>query len=360
MLDPIERKVIEDGSREAWMVYADRLLEEGAPWGPVIAAACTGTPDHNAQKEAMQAIFGRAVDEAGSVGWQYGMLDTLVVDAHGWEHQEETAVPTVIRRALTHPAGRFLRVLDVGLPLPVHDIDWHFDDVIKAIAETGVHPRLEMLDLSRGADHMDQPSWRRVGDLSPIWTVLPRLGTLKVFGSAGSDGGVRLALGDIEAPNLNVLILESSGLDNQAVKDLCRAHLPKLEHLELWFGMEDYGNSCTLDDVAALVAHAGFPSLRRLDLDNSEWEADLVDVVANSRLLPKLEELSMSMGIFGEGPVQRILERAQDFAHLKRLYLDENVITDDQIEALRTVLPNVSVENQKEDDDGWVYVSCGE
>ena len=359
MLDPIEAKLVEEDTLDAWAVYADRLLEAGEAWAPVVAAGCGGAPDEAAQDAAAREILGRAPDR-GSITWRFGMIDALVLDDVGWEYDPNTAIAQVLRRAFAHPAGRFVGSLDLGLPLPERDIEWNFDAEIAAITETGVHPRLKSIDMSRQANHMDQPSWRRVGDLGGLWAVCPRLERLKVFGSLGSDqDGPQLVLGDIDAPALQSLVLQSSGLDVTALHDLTRASLPALVHLELWFGMDDYGNSCTLEDVRALLAHDGFPTLRRLHLDNSEWQDELVEVAAQSPLLPQLEELSLSLGVLGDGPAERLLHHAERFRHLKHLHLHENYLTEAQIQSIRQRIPGARADDQKTGDD-WVYVSCGE
>lgn len=359
MRDAIETTLIEEDTPEAWAVYADHLLEEGDAWGPVVAAACAGTPDVDAQDAAAQEIVGDAFNPA-HLEWRFGMIDHLQLDAPRERVDEAARIPAVLRRLGTHPAGRFVRSLDLGLPLPRHDIEWHFEEAVAALVETGVHPRLKTLSINREAWHMDQPSWRRVGDLSPLWAVTPRLETLKVFGSEGSDGGVPLVLGELSVPHLKHLAIWSSGLNRRVLDDLSRAHLPNLRHLELWFGMEDYGNTCTLDDVAKLLAHDGFPKLHQLHLSNSEWDGDLVDTVAHGPLVQRLAVLSMSMGVLAEGATERLVAHASRFAHLRSLILNENFLSAQNIAAITGVLPNVETYSQKDPDDDWRYVSVGE
>ena len=137
-----------------------------------------------------------------------------------------------------------------------------------------------------------------------------------------------------------------------------------LKHLELWFGQEDYGCSSTVKSLAAILSGKGLPALERLGLMNSEWEAELINAIAASKLLPQLKVLDLSMGVlFTEGAAALINHKAK-FAHLKKLILDDNYL-EEQSDALKKALPMVEMGTQREpdgeDDDEFArYVSVGE
>ena len=149
------------GDATAWQVYADWLIEQGEPWGEVLAAAHQGNPDGARQEAAQAALLGGFT---ATVTWHRGVM-------HHFDFRpvEETREPMhlVLERVLKHPAGHFMRKLTLGLP-PSEALKWHMEDLTKAIANAGPLPCLEKLDMSLPAEHMDEPSWRRVSALLPM------------------------------------------------------------------------------------------------------------------------------------------------------------------------------------------------
>ncbi len=344
-----------------WQVYADWLLEHDAPWAGPIAEACAGKPNTRLQAEAEEELLGDLDNCA--ISWQYGVINRLELASENSDFfSDETPMAGVLGRVLAHPAGRLVREISLGLPPRTSgDINWNFDDMIKLLS-AGSWPRLQSIDMSSDAEHMDQPSWRRIGDMRPLWKAAPNLRELVVQGSVGSDeDGPPLLLGAIAAPDLRRLVVQSSGLDKSVVIDIARSNLPKLEHLELWFGQEDYGNTCTLEDVTALLAGSNLPNLKFLGLMNSEWEADLISILANSELLRQLSTLDLSMGILSSEGVDRLIELHQRFSHLGKLNVEDNYILDEDMQRLLKSLPMVNAGEQGDtQEQGWRYVSCGE
>lgn len=336
----------------SWQIYADWLLEQGEPWGEMIVKAC-GSRNPKAKLEETGAALLDGLD-GSTLTWKYGVIDTIALapeetpeDAAG-----ELVYPATLERILRHPAGRLVRAIELGLPpLVPGNIHWHFEGLIQAIAAAGPLPLLESLDMTPRAEHMDQRSWRRIGDLRKLWKAAPRLRRLAMEGSNGSDGGAPIKLGDIVAPHLEHFRYISSGLDRSVLTDLAKASLPALEHLELYFGREDYGNTCTMATLAKLLASTGMPKLSYLGLKNSEWEADFVKTIAKGRLLSKIARLDLSLGVFHtEGP-QALIDHAARFAHLESIDLTDNFIPDDTCRALRQALPNVDCDLQRDDDE---------
>jgi uncharacterized protein (TIGR02996 family) len=347
-----------------WQVYADWLLERGEPWAPVIADACAGRPDTRRQTQTAAELLGGL--DGSSIVWKHGVVDRLVLASERNPARGTRPTADALARVLAHPAGRLVRELVLGLPpRPDGDIDWNFDDLIPVLARMGPLPRLELLDLSKRADHMDQRSWRRVGDLRPLWAAAPRLRTLVTEGASGSDRGPPLLLHPIEAPHLETVIFRSGGLDREAPVALGQAHLPSLRHLELWFGRPDYGNNASLADLSGILSGRGLPALQRLGLCNSEWEGELIDAIAESAVLPRLHSLDLSRGILCREGAARLLARRDKFAHLHSLDLDKNYILEEDSAALQAVFPQVDLGLQREldgdfDDEYSRYTAAGE
>lgn len=357
----LEAKIAADPENDVpWKIYADWLIEKGEPWGEVIARATGGKPDTKKQKDAEAAITG-GIDGADFT-WKHGVVEEFSLISED-EPEEENTAELVLQRLLAHPAGRLVRKLTLGLPPRVGgDIDWHYDGMIEAMVTAGPLPLLESLDMSPDADHMDQPSWRRIGDLRKLWKMVPRLKELKLQGARGSDDGTPVRLGDLQLPNLETFVFQSGGLDGSVPKDLGSASLPKLKHLELWFGREDYGNDGSVESLAGILSGKGLPALKTLGLMNSEWGVELIDAIAGSAILPRLEVLDLSMGTLYTDEAAALIKHAKKFAHLKKLDVSDNFLPDEK--ALKAVLPNVEFGEQKEPDvdgeDVYRYSTVGE
>ncbi len=345
--------------QKTWGVFADWLLEQGVTWAEVIAAGVSGKPDTAKQKAALTELMGEL---EADVVWANGVIASFDFQPDDADSGGDGKMEETLSKVLAHPAGHFIRSLTLGLPPSEDPEGWHFDGLIEAIAEAGPLPFLETLDLSPDADHMDQPSWRRVGDLSALWPAVPHLKTLLLQGSAGSDDGTRIDFGDIDAPHLEKLVFKSGGLDKKAPLGLGAATLPKLTHLELMFGREDYGCSSTVASLKGLLDGAGLPALERLGLENSEWKEALVEAVAKSKVLPRLKVLDLSMGIMGTESAQALVANAAKFKHLKELHLEDNYFSEDDQALVKKALPNAVFGEQKEDEDDpeYRYTTIGE
>jgi hypothetical protein len=265
----------------------------------------------------------------------------------------------VLTNVLKHPAGHHIGSLVLGLP-PSDDTEWNFDGPLSVIAASGTLPLLQSIDMSRDAEHMDQASWRRIGDLSGLWKVAPRLTDLTMQGSAGSDDGVPIRFGKIDAPSLKNLVYISSGLDATAPNEIGAGNLPVLERLELYFGRPDYGNSCKLTDLEGILSGGSLPKLRLLGLMNSEWEGDLIEAVAKSAIVKRLRGLDLSKGILAQEGAEALIANADALRHLESINLDDNYIPDALAGSLKRALPCVNLGKQREPDGEYRFTAIGE
>lgn len=327
---------------KSWQVYADWLLEQGEPWGEVIGAAARGAPDSKKEEATSEALLGE-VEEA-DLSWSHGVIESFWLAP--MQANAESPMHVVLERVLKHPAGHFVSSLDLGLP---PDGEWHLEALVAAIAAAGPLPLLETLDMSAPSEHMDQESWRWVGDIHGLWAAAPNLKVLKLRGSGRDSQSIRLA--PIVAPALETLIIYSGGLDQAAPVELGAAKLPSLNHLELLFGSPDYGNTCTMASLEGLLAGKGMPNLKVLGLKNSEWEEELIEAVARSSIVQQLEVLDLSMGVLWRKGAEAIVKNAPRFAHLSRLILDDNFFDEGHVAAIKAVLKNAEFGEQKTPDD---------
>ncbi|MDP1829947.1 MAG: WGR domain-containing protein [Archangium sp.] len=338
-----------------WRVFADWLLEQGEPWAEMIALAVQGKPNKKKQGDVAKELLGSI---EGDIVWKNGVIAEF--DLQPDDVEEEGAMEAALERVLKHPAGRFVQKLTLGLP-PHEDLEWHMEGLASVISDCGPLPLLQTLDMSPNAEHMDQESWRRVGDISGLWAAAPHLKELLLRGSAGSDDGEAIDFGDIEAPHLEKLIFISGGLNKNAPTQIGSAKLPKLTHLELYFGKEDYGCSSTVASLKGILEGSGLPALKTLGLKNSEWEEDLIKAICASKILPRLEALDLSMGVLADKGAAALIANAPKFKHLKKLILSDNYFSTSDAGLLKKALPNAEVGKQKADEDPeYRYTSIAE
>ncbi len=201
-------------------------------------------------------------------------------------------------------------------------------------------------------------SWLELTDLSPLLAAFPRL---EHFGVRGSNS---LALGPLRLPELRSLILESGGLPAEVVREVAAAEAPKLEHLELWLGDEEYGASYSTEDLSPILSGEKLPSLRYLGLRNSLLADEIAIAVTKSPVVERIEELDLSLGILGDRGAAALLE-SPAVARLKRLNLEHHYMSEEMTAKIEAMGPEVNAEvrmegDEDEDGDSDRYVAVGE
>ena len=109
--------------------------------------------------------------------------------------------------------------------------------------------------------------------------------------------------------------------------------LPRLEHLELWLGTENYGGNVTVEDLGPILLDR-FPSLRRLGLRNAEGVDAIAEAVANAPVTARIEVLDLSMGDLGDEGTGT-LAASPGVAGLKKVDIHHHFVSDEAIAGLR-------------------------
>lgn len=187
-------------------------------------------------------------------------------------------------------------------------------------------------------------SWIQQSDISSLWEAFPQLEHLQVRGGQG------LSLGTIRHSNLRVLILESGGLPATVVRQVASAHLPRLEHLELWLGSDNYGGDSTLQDLQPILDDR-FPSLRRLGLCDSESADHIAAAVVDSPVMDRLEVLDLSLGVLTDVGGAALLASPK-VARLKKLDLHHHYLSEDMMEAFQELGIEVDLSDPRAEQDG--------
>ena len=249
---------------------------------------------------------------------------------------------------LAHPSARFLAELTLNYDNDPNErsLEALFDVLAKA-------PRPTIRKLVIG-DDVDQISWYRPGNLSKLWRALPNLTTFAL--EAGE-----FTLGTIVAPHLKSATIVTGGLSKANAKSLAKLQAPELEELVIYFGDDNYGADSSAKDIAPLLARTDLPKLRHLALANAMFADALIPLLAKSPLLKQLTELDLAKGILTDDGALLLGEHASVFAHLAKLDLRENYLSDEGIEAVQGCAKEVLTDDQKEDDDPeYRFVSVGE
>lgn len=129
------------------------------------------------------------------------------------------------------------------------------------------------------------------------------------------------------------------------IRGLAACRLPALEHLELWSSedfseAQDPGEREALD---ALFRGGAMPALRHLGLREFTFVDDMVEQLAASPLLPRLESLDLSRSALTDKGARALLDH-DAFRGLARLDLRHHYLTDEAAERVRRAFTGAGVE----------------
>jgi len=184
-------------------------------------------------------------------------------------------------------------------------------------------------------------SWINQCDQSPLLAAFPRLEHLQIRGSNS------LTLGQPSHAALKTLIIESGGLPVSVIREIAAAHLPSLEHLELYLGSPGYGWDGTTDDLQPLLSGELFPRLKYLGLRDSEISDEVAEVVSQAKIVERLEVLDLSLGNLTDAGAEHLLN-SPGIRKLKKLDLHHHFCTAATLERLRQLPIEVDVSDQQE------------
>jgi hypothetical protein len=246
---------------------------------------------------------------------------------------------------------------------------WHYEEMLESADEVvealvGAKDRMPNLKaLFVGDITYDEceMSWIQYGDVSPLLPAFPKLEEFRVRGA--SD----LSFGKLKHANLKSFAIESGGLPERLLNEVWEANLPKLDHLELWLGTENYGGINTATPLKKLLSGKRFPKLKYLGLRNSAVADAVAKAVAKSPILKRLHTLDLSLGNIGDEGAKALLA-APDIKKLKFLDLHHNYITNAVLQELKKLKVKLDVSKQLkpdtygegEDEEEYRYITVSE
>ncbi|NVB42435.1 WGR domain-containing protein [Pseudenhygromyxa sp. WMMC2535] len=356
-----------------WAVLADELQGKGDPWGERIvlfqawdAAKGSGKRKFKKQLDELDAahqahFYGDALpalmaekefSKVARLKWEAGYVVEARVAAPSYDH-DGPKPDAVLEALLEAPVSRYLRRLTLGLP--------SFEDPyfrLESLAKTD-RSALEYLFVGDFSYPQDtEISWTSIGDLGRVLQAAPNLQTLRLRGG-------EVAITNFEHGALTRLEIETGGLPRECAEQIATAKAPKLAHLEVWFGREDYRGTTDVSALDALWSSKTLPALKHLGLKNSEMQDEIAAALASSEILDQLASVDLSMGTMREPGAQAIITAAKRFKHLKSLDLSENYVPWEQVSALHKALGEmVNLGRQRTpdqyDDEYYYYSVVGE
>ncbi|MFI0818865.1 STM4015 family protein [Streptomyces sp. NPDC021098] len=302
----------------------------------------------------------KPLPEAETVAWRLSRHDGEEDIDDCWERFLDTVDPARVR-ALVFGQGAYGSELDYS----------GFDAADQLAAAKDRLTGLDALYLADLEFEECELSWIVQGDVSPILAAYPRLRELGVRGSGGGYGDEPgLEFPPLRHEGLCTLRLENGGLPGAVVRGIASSDLPHLEHLDLWFGVEDYGRDATVHDLAPILNGGRLPALRHLGLRNADIQDELAAAVATAPVVAQLTSLSLGLGALSDAGAESLLH-GQPLTHLKRLDLRHHFLSDAMMRRVRDALEPSGVtvdlpesegidEDDADDEAGGRYVAASE
>ena len=179
-------------------------------------------------------------------------------------------------------------------------------------------------------------------DPTPLLAAYPDLEALHMRGSFDTWQG-QIPFAPLSHSALRTLVFESGGLAPEAIRAVCESDLPRLEHLEFYFGEPHYGGGATPDDIARLLGGGIFPALRHLGLRDAPNQDEIAAAIAHAPIVARLESIDLSLGTLGDEGAAALLG-GQPLNHLAKLDLHHHYLSSEMTQRLTEVLTGVEVD----------------
>jgi uncharacterized protein (TIGR02996 family) len=337
---PLEAAILADpDDPEAYLVYADWLIEQGDPRGRLIELDVRGRGDAGAAAvRAWIAQHARRLNDgisrelerqAVKVTWCFGFWHAATV--HGERHENLLARVDQLLGCESAAFLRELRLVQPNLRQPT------FQPIVEGLPARPLSV-LRALDLSGIA----RGHWPPV-ELGAL-AALPRLTRLVV-----PPGAFRLGH---ELPERLVeleLVLDSDHAE--AFAELLRRPWPRLARLIV---RPVRGGRLHSEAVHELLrVRDGFPALRHLALPGAAYARGLIVPLAHAPLVAQLETLDLSYGALGVTDAVQLVEHWAAFRHLDHLDLRYQAFDGDSRQILNGLAPPLSIDREARRTSGY-------
>ncbi|HEY0254544.1 MAG TPA: WGR domain-containing protein [Kofleriaceae bacterium] len=358
--------------REAYAVFADWLQEQGDPRGELISLQL-GNRDGAAKKliQSQAAYFlgdlaehQKVYDSNGNNNvshlrtneqhkawekvadqaflWRNGYIYRcrLSYDEDSTDEPFDAELKDLLSAVLAHPSGRY--IVEFAFQTNGSSNDDDLQPLIDVLAKSAPATTRKLVL----GDNVDQISWHHTGNLGKLWRGVPNLQVLEI------ETG-EFEVGKMVAPNLERAIFITGGLSKSCGKNIATADMPKVKHLEIYYGTKNYGGSCSVKEVKPLLDRTDLKQLEYLGLKNSEFADDIAKAVVDSKLVKQLKVLDLSLGTMTDAGAAILAANKDKLKHLELLDLHRNYLTKQGIKAVAGLCKKVVTTGQEQaDEDG--------
>jgi hypothetical protein len=277
-------------------------------------------------------------------------LSPQIAYALHWDWNGTESIDVRLEQLLSLPTANQLEALVIGLWDEDAGTGESTEELVKIlVAGSDRLPNLKALFLGDITSEECEISWLEQSDLSALLQAYPQLEMLQV------RGGIGLSFAESGTHNhLKTLILETGGLSRTTVHQLYNWQFPELDHLEFWFGSDNYGGDCWEQDLAPILDDLKFPHLSYLGLRNAMFGDEMIDRLVRSPLLADLQVLDLSMGTLGDEGARKLLE-CDAIKELEILNVAESYLSGAVIDQLSALGIQVITDDQREEEDEEDY-----
>jgi len=193
-------------------------------------------------------------------------------------------------------------------------------------------------------DNVDQISWHHTGSLAKLWKGVPNLKTLEM------ETG-EFDVGKMVAPALERAIFITGGMDKACGKNIATAQMPKIKHLEIYYGDDQYGGNCSVKEVKPLLDRTDLKHLEYLGLKNAMFSDDIARALAGAKVLKTVKTLDLSLGTMTDEGAKALVAAKASLAHLDVLDLTRNFLSKEGVKLVKSLAKKVITDKQEEADD---------
>ena len=337
----LEASIAADPDDEnAYAVLGDFLQRHGHPRGELIALQLRAETDPSLAGEAqallaanLGALLGslaayRIAKPRPAMTWRRGYIDRIAIEIQIYPPITLT-MAQLLERALHHPAGRFIRAVELAVDLR----DNAMRDALEILATRPNIVREVVVGYLRESD--DPTMLRVVGEVERLWSI-PTLRAVTIFGDAEP--------GTIAHAALETLRFEPLDMHRHTSRAIAHAQLPRLCELDVTLKTND-DPVHNQRYVEHLLARRDLRALTTLRLREAAFTDEICAALATSPLAKQLRVLDVSGGSMTDAGAHIL---ASQLSFIEELVVTRNLLTVAGLERLRSELDNVVDDGQRD------------
>ncbi|HEU0036168.1 MAG TPA: WGR domain-containing protein [Kofleriaceae bacterium] len=284
--------------------------------------------------------------------WRNGFIHRVRLSHDEYSDESfEGETVDILEQVLSHPSGRY--VVEFAFMSNGDPNENDLQDLIDLLGKKAP-PTVRKLTFG---DNVDQISWHHTGNLGKLWKGVPKLRVLEL------ETG-EFEVGKMVAPELERAVFITGGLSKSCGKNIATATMPKIKHLEIYYGTNRYGGQCSIKEVKPLLDRSDLKQLEYLGLKNSEFANDIARALAGAKVLKTVNTLDLSLGTMTDEGAKALVAAKDSLAHLECLDLTRNYLSKDGVKLVKNLCKKVITDKQQTadvyGDETYYYVAISE